>query len=92
MVVGDVGKTIILDTGSDRTSDTVKIAYCKPDGTTGTWDATINGEDSNKIQYTTISGDIDQSGIWKLRSKIVGTGISIYGDIARVPVQNICGG
>lgn len=61
--VGDSGFDIICDCGKDITGATSRtIDYTKPDGTTGSWDATIHN--SNYLKYTTQTGDIDTPGVW----------------------------
>lgn len=65
--VGDVGTAIRVnlannvDTGSIISSS---IRYRKPKGETGTWTgAVVDGA----IEYTTVSNDIDQAGVWYLQ-------------------------
>lgn len=61
-------KPIILETEYDLSLATVtKILYHKPDGTKGSWTATISGND---LVYLPQTGDIDQSGVWKFQSYI----------------------
>lgn len=42
------------------------IYYRKPDGTDGRWVGTVNDDN---IEYTTITGDIDQAGVWYLQAQ-----------------------
>ena len=66
MVVGDIGTVIELDTGVNVSAAlSAKIRYSKPSGTRGEWTASVSG---NKVTYTTIDGDIDQSGDWSLQA------------------------
>ncbi len=53
-------------TGVDITSaDPVLIKYKKPDGTTGSWTATIGTESTGIIYYDLTSvSDLDQAGLW----------------------------
>ena len=65
--VGDIGTKIILSVNTDTDISSgidEVINYKKPDGTTGQWAATINGND---IEYTTIADDLDIPGTWKLQ-------------------------
>lgn len=92
MVIGDVGKTIQLRTGVDQSASiSIAIFYCKPNGATGTWPATVNGDDNTIIEYTTVDGDIDQANgkalYWTLRSFIDG----VYGGLVKPTVQSACG-
>jgi hypothetical protein len=68
--VGDVG-TVIRITLSDDTdisgASEVRIRYRKPSGTTSYWTASVV---SNGVQYTTETGDIDESGTWQLQAWI----------------------
>lgn len=83
--VGDVGTVITLDVGEDvSTATTMDIVYKKPDGTTGTWNATLSG--TTKIQYTTVSGDIDESGKWYVHAYIVLPSWSGIGETASFEV------
>lgn len=68
MVKGDIGTLIELVTGVVLTGATVaQIWYEKPSGITGIWTATVS---TIKLQYTTDSGDIDESGTWKLQGYV----------------------
>lgn len=46
------------------------LKYKKPDDSVGLWVATINPTNDHCIEYTTISGDFDISGLWKIQSYI----------------------
>jgi hypothetical protein len=64
--VGDIGTKITLDAGSDISGQTtLQIQFKKPDGTTGAWAANV--ESSNYATYTTVAGDLDVAGSWKLQ-------------------------
>ena len=81
--VGDIG-TIVRATVNDTDSAgaasvfnvsgalTKQLVFRKPDGIKLTKDAefTTNGTDG-KIQYTTLSGDLDTAGSWNLQAYIV---------------------
>lgn len=67
--VGDVGTIITVDCGEDISTATVNnLVIKKPDGTTETWTGSIYN--SNYIRYTIQSGDLDQSGVWKVQSVV----------------------
>ena len=52
--VGDIGTLVQYDCGEDITDQTtLEINYKKPDGTTGTWAATVSGTDI--VEYETTS-------------------------------------
>lgn len=60
---------IQLDTGIDLTGATnAKIHYTKPDGVTGYWTATVNG---NFIEYLVQNGNLDQVGYWLWQGEAV---------------------
>lgn len=68
--VGDIGTKIKLNAGESITiQTTLEIRYKKPDGTTGTWIASV--EDSNYAIYVTLSGDLDQAGTWEFQIYVV---------------------
>jgi len=60
-------KTIILEDPSGNNSD--KAATFTTDGTDG------------KIQYTTVSGDLDERGNWSIQAKVVMPSGTWYSDI-----------
>ena len=70
--IGDVGTMIRLDTCQDVSTGTdLKIYYKKPiSGTIGSWTATLDSVDNNKIYYITQSGDLDEKGTWLFRSSL----------------------
>jgi hypothetical protein len=70
--INDWPSELIFDCVNDISSATgYGIRYKKPDGTTGEWIGTRNG---TSIEYTTVDGDIDQTGNWRFWSFITLTG------------------
>ena len=69
---GDIGTQIILDTEVDISSATsLLIKYIKPDGiTAGQWTASLDATEK-KLTFTTISGTLDEAGVWMLQGYIV---------------------
>ncbi len=66
---GDIGTKIILDCKTDVTLSSVRqIVVRKPSGVRVTLDADLEGTDS--IQYTTVAGDLDEVGNWRLQAYI----------------------
>jgi hypothetical protein len=66
---GDVGLKIELDCGQDISSSTDRaIQVRKPDGTTTSWAASLDGTDT--LAYATASGDLSQAGTYKLQSSM----------------------
>lgn len=71
---GDEGTVISIggQSGIDLTTATAQsIYYQKPDGTTGSWTANIT---DGEVAYTTVSGNIDQVGVWYLQAYVELTG------------------
>jgi len=67
--VGDYGTVITVDCGEDISAATItQIKVQKPGGTVVTWGASLYG--TNYLQYTTVNGDIDESGIWKVQASV----------------------
>ena len=86
--VGDYGTEVILDTGSNVSTSTVrKIQYEKPDGTSGEWVASVYNE--NYIKYTTQQDDIDQAGKWKFRAYIEMPTWVGYGTVATKEIYSL---
>lgn len=56
-----------------------KILYKKPDHTSGSWDATLEG--TTVLVYQPVANDIDQDGVWKLQARVVLDGKVGYGEI-----------
>ena len=77
---GDIGTKIILNTNTDLATGSVfKIYYRKPDGTTGSWTAQKES-DNTSISYTTLSAnDLDVVGTWQLQSYVEISGWKGFG-------------
>lgn len=68
--VGDIGTAIILDCGQDiSTASARSIEARRPDGTTVSWNAALDGETS--LRFDTAAGTLNMSGSWKLQAKVV---------------------
>jgi|WetSurMetagenome_2_1015567.scaffolds.fasta_scaffold207411_4 hypothetical protein len=83
-----IGDTVTIDLATTLvlTGYTLKILYRKPDGTVGSWDATISSTDSTHLYYTTLDSDFDQEGIWLLQSYIDYGGIYLHGQWVELKV------
>ncbi len=67
--VGDVGVLLKVDTVSDISGDSTHLLMVrKPSGAIVTWNATVT--DGHYLYYTTVSGDLDEAGIYKIQAKI----------------------
>jgi hypothetical protein len=80
IIVGAVGRKIILEVSTDITEATTRrIVYTKPDGIKGYWNAEEEGDTS--ISFTTTqANNVDMSGIWVLKAYIVTPSWTDYGD------------
>lgn len=69
--------TITNNTGVSLAGATVtQIIFRRPDGTTGTWNATPSG---NTLTYAIQTGDTAVKGNWRLQAYIVNGGQKGYG-------------
>lgn len=67
--VGDVGTLVQVETGQDLTGATsLTLEVRKPGGALTTWAATPQG---TKLLYISSVESFDQSGIWKLQSRVI---------------------
>lgn len=67
--VSDVGTVLTLDVGEDISDATaLRIQAQKPGGTTDSWVASASG--TSALTYTLASGDIDETGVWRLQAKV----------------------
>ena len=83
---GSLGVVIVLDTGIDLASATsVRIRYKKPNGVRGSWVGDVY--ESTKIKYTTISGDLNVSGNWRIQAYAVLPTWTGFGTICTFPVS-----
>lgn len=86
--VGDIGTQIVVNCGVDISSATnTKLKVKKPDETIVEWVATISG--TNNLTYTTISGDLDQSGEYKLQALLTQDGWTGHGDVATFDIYDL---
>ncbi|RKZ04351.1 hypothetical protein DRQ25_17145 [Candidatus Fermentibacteria bacterium] len=83
--VGDIGTEIILECGMDISDGTgYDIAYKKPDGAEGVWNGALEG--TTQVKYTTVEGDLDQAGDYRLQPLLTLTGWVGRGETAIFPV------
>lgn len=77
---------ITYDFGEDVTdlSTTPKINHQKPDGTTGSWTATLS---TQYAQYQALTGDIDESGVWYVQPQLSDGTKTYYGERRAMLVQ-----
>jgi len=70
VVRGMVGARIVLATGEDLSEATkLEIHAVRPDGTSVAWTATASST-AGSIEYTTVTGDLNAVGVWRLSSYI----------------------
>ena len=88
--VGDIGTVITVDCGTTITGATdLALNVRKPDGTEVEWVPAISGTDS--LEYTTVSGDFDQAGRYKLQASLTIDGWSGLGEVASFLVYSSYG-
>lgn len=68
-------KVIPVNTGDD-----LKILFQKPDESTVVKDGIVYFGPSGLFQYVTVSGDLDQSGTWRVQGYVAHSGGQWYGD------------
>lgn len=93
--VGDTLK-LIINTGIDISGySTLCIKYRKPDGTIGTWAATIDPSDNKKMIYTCDTEDLDQAGEWVVQASVEEGAQQLNGRWIRFdvhePLREACG-
>jgi hypothetical protein len=84
--IGTVFKVLIKDGSSVvdvSTASTKELIFLKPDCTKVTQTASFFTDGSDGyIQYTSVSGDIDLAGVWKLQAHLVIGGLDVKSDIS----------
>ena len=84
--LNDVGTLISIDVQEDISSATsMSIKFKKPDNTTGSWPAFLEGLGS--VQYVTTHGDLDQVGTWYLQVYIETPTWKGHSDITSIRVR-----
>jgi hypothetical protein len=79
--VGQSNVAIRLDTETDLTGATApKILYQRPDGTTGEWDATVEG--TFIVRPASPSAPFDMAGLWRLQAKCTFGALTSIGKVA----------
>ncbi len=83
---GDVGTVVLLDTLSDISSATqVLIRVKKPSGVCTEWSSSVDS--LTKVKYVIQSGDLNESGIYKLQPKVTMPGFTGSCDIVSIQVD-----
>ena len=80
---GDIGTkfTVTVYDGTSTVNDsggTKTILFKKPGGTTLTKTASDEDAANGAISYTTVSGDLDEIGTWRIQAKVVTSGGSTF--------------
>ncbi|MEW6314619.1 MAG: hypothetical protein AB1513_11370 [Pseudomonadota bacterium] len=86
--VGEVGKNIDLDAGAgvDLTGYTLAMEFQKPDGTAMEKVAALKPATTNVVRYTTVAGDLDMAGTWKVQIKATSAAALWFGETAQFSV------
>ncbi len=92
--IGDIGtifEVVIQEDGvaiDISTATTQQILFAKPDGTKLTKTSVFKTDGTDGvIQYTTISGDIDTDGIWRIQGHVILTSSEFFTDIGQFEVE-----
>ena len=84
--VGEIGTEIIVDCGSVITGATeTSLKVKKPDGTTASWAASIDG--TNHLTYTIEAGDFDQVGTYYIQASLTLSGWTGFGEIDKFTIE-----
>ncbi len=80
----DYGVLVKVKTGTDLTDVVTKqLKVTKPDGREMNWAATVQSPATEGIlYYTTVSGDFDQAGLYKLQAYVTFAGSRFRGETA----------
>jgi hypothetical protein len=85
--VNDVGTQIILNCGTDLSGATLlRIKVKKPNGVSVTWTALPYM--TTQIAYTTILGDLDQVGVYKIQAYVETPSWKGHGETLNLTVYN----
>lgn len=85
--VGDIGTILEVDCGVDISASTThNLMVQKPDLTTVELVGVIHNV--NFIRYTTIDGDLDQAGVYRIQSKIVISAWEGLGETAKLRIYD----
>lgn len=87
--VNDIGTvfTVLIKDGDDvqdvSSATTKELIFLKPSGEKLTKSAsfTTDGTDGY-IQYTTVDGDVDETGVWKIQAHIVIGDLDVSSDVS----------
>jgi hypothetical protein len=81
LYLNDLGVGFEVETGVDCSAAglVLTMEIIKPDGHTASWVAAIKNGDNSVLTYTTVSGDLDQAGEYKLQSKMASGYIGVSG-------------
>jgi len=80
---------ISLITNIVLTGLTTKIKFRRPDGTTGSWDAVIDGTDNTKMYHDTDINDLNVPGYWHLQAFVEAAGVRSHGKVVELKVHEI---
>lgn len=88
--VDEIGTEIRLETDVDLSSATMlKIVGLKPSGEAIAWNATLYPSDTTQLYYVTLSGDLDEVGVYPIQAYIEwGATSHQYGDLVRLIVHD----
>lgn len=88
---GDYGVPIEVSVGIDLTNVIVKkLKVLKPNGIKAEWTATVKSPATDGVlTYTTVDGDFDPSGVYKLHAYVTFTGKIYTGQVASFRIYDL---
>lgn len=84
---GDIGILVTVATGITLTGATPTLLNVKkPSGTTVQWTATIDPINAQQLNYTTLSGDLNEAGEYFIQPNITLGSQVLLGETVRVTI------
>lgn len=87
--VGDVGTVIKIDMQTDVSAATTTNFLVRNKGGDATWTATVDSNNDNVLEYTTVTDDFDVAGTYFIQPYIVTTSWSGRGRTATLEVYEV---
>jgi len=86
----EVGRVISVSVGIDLTGATIKkILVLKPNGQKPEWTGVVTGSAVEGVfSYTTVAGDLNCAGVWKVQAYVENSGKKVYGQTATFTVYD----
>jgi hypothetical protein len=94
-IEGDVGTIIVPPAIIDLDGLAVSLAGAapvqviaeRPSGTGSTWAGAIHDAPNGLVRYTTLAGDLNEVGLWRIQARAVVAGKDLRGPIGTLRVE-----